>query len=195
MPEQEAAFQAEVKIAGINLYIEVPEHIILSLKDGPQAAVLIRLAPLDQSMTGVYDGAGASRLERNAKRLIKVGRLTADGWFRTTLVPLKTGSTRLYLNSWMREEAGVGVGEWVNTRLRSDPGSREITMPAALAEALAQDERAATGWEALKSSRRREIVTYLTFLKTPVAVRRNVEKVMNQLSEAASNPEAKNKLS
>jgi uncharacterized protein YdeI (YjbR/CyaY-like superfamily) len=78
----------------------------------------------------------------------------------------------------MREAAGVGVGDEVRVRLKPDRASRELPVPPALREALRANPEAQEAWQAIAPSRRREILTYLDFLKTPAALERNVRKVI-----------------
>jgi hypothetical protein len=121
------------------------------------------------------------KLDKDAAQLKVIGRLASGGWFRSTLVPSRAGATRLYLDMWMRETAGVGVGDTVHVTLKPDPGSREVPMPDQLHEMLKANAEAQTSWDALVPSRQREILIYLNFLKTPEAVERNVRKVMANL--------------
>lgn len=81
----------------------------------------------------------------------------------------------------MRETAGVGVGDLVLVTLKPDRGSRELPMAAALQEELNSYLKAKAAWEAPAPSRRRGILTYLNFLKTPAALDRNVQKVIADL--------------
>jgi uncharacterized protein YdeI (YjbR/CyaY-like superfamily) len=81
----------------------------------------------------------------------------------------------------MREAAGVGVGDQVRVWLMPDHRSREMPMHPALDAALAENLRARQAWEALAPSRRKEVLTYLNFLKTPAAVERAVQKTLEVL--------------
>jgi uncharacterized protein YdeI (YjbR/CyaY-like superfamily) len=89
---------------------------------------------------------------------------------------------------WMRETAGVGVGDTVCITLKPDSGSREVPMPDQLHKMLKANAEAQALWDKLSPSRQREILIYLNFLKTPEAVERNVRKVMaNLLAKGESN--------
>jgi uncharacterized protein YdeI (YjbR/CyaY-like superfamily) len=83
----------------------------------------------------------------------------------------------------MRDHAGVGVGDRVRVTLKADRGSREIPLPRELREGLDASARARAAWEALTPSRRREILTYLHFLKTDAARKRRVRKTLDLLRE------------
>ena len=170
-------FSATVKIDGINPYVVVPARTVAALGiDHPQA-VRLRLERASGARPAQKRGA---KLARDAAQLIAIGRLTADAWFRTTLVRQRT-TLRVYLDTWMREDAGVAVGDRVRLTLKADTASRELAIPAPLHQALGADTNAMAAWNALPPSRRREILTYLTFLKTPAALERNVRKVIGQL--------------
>ena len=107
-----------------------------------------------------------------------IGRLAEGDWFRSTVLSQRSGALRLYLDTWMRETAGVGVGDRVRVTLRADGGSRDLAMSAVLREALNANEQAKAAWGRLAPSRRREILAYLNFLKTPAALERNVQKTI-----------------
>ena len=59
----------------------------------------------------------------------------------------------------------------------------ELELPSPLLEALVADPDVATAWKALTPSRRREILSYLNFLETPVALERNVAKTLATLRD------------
>lgn len=103
--------------------------------------------------------------------------------FRSTLVPVRGGPHRLYINLEMRRGAGVGVGDTVEILLEHDPDPRVEPVPEILNLALEQDEAARAAWEALTPSGRREILLYLNSLKSQDAIRRNVEKVLRKIRE------------
>jgi Bacteriocin-protection, YdeI or OmpD-Associated len=179
--DQEETFTAEVKLAGINPYVDVPERVVAALGDGPKAAVLVKVASTDPMKVQAAATQKARKFEKDAARLKKIGRLAAGGWFRTTLVPLRAESTRLYLHTWMRETAGVDVGDFVAVTVKPDAVPRDIPIPARLLERLEANPGAKKTWEALAASRQREILSYLNFLKTPEALERNVQKIIASL--------------
>jgi hypothetical protein len=129
-----------------------------------------------------------ARLEKNETRLEIIGRFAPGGWFRSSLVPSRLGPVRLYLHNWMRDSAGVGVGDQVQVTLRLDSAPREIPLPAMLNEALEANPEAKAAWEALALSRRREILSYLNFLKTTESLKRNVFKTIQQLLTGKDRP-------
>ncbi|MAG35029.1 MAG: hypothetical protein CL878_02085 [Dehalococcoidia bacterium] len=107
---------------------------------------------------------------------------TIDGkTFRSTFVPLGGGRHRLYVNGAMRQAAGVGVGDRIAISARYDLEPREQPVPPELLAALEADPAAQAEWEAWTPSRRKDVLVYLNWLKKPVTVQRNVEKVLRQL--------------
>ena len=159
----------------------MPEHVVKALGRGPKTAVLVKIATTDPVKMKASIRLVNRRLEKDAARLRTIGRLAPGDWFRTTLVPLNLNPTRLYLDRWMRETAGVGVGDSVRVTLKLDHSSREIPVPGRLLDMLATNPKAQSAWDALAPSRRREILTYLNFLKTPGALERNVHKTIANL--------------
>ncbi|OFW32772.1 MAG: hypothetical protein A2074_04580 [Candidatus Aquicultor primus] len=173
---REHTFTADMRIAGINPYVDVPPHVVKALGSGSKVPVLVKVSAASAGKRKSADAQAKRRLRQDATRLKMIGRLAPGGWFRSTVLILHSSAPRLYLDSWMRETAGVAVGDRVRVSLRLDCGSRELPMPAALREALDGNEQAHAAWERLTPSRRREILTYLHFLKTPTAIERNVQK-------------------
>ena len=142
----------------------------------------VKVSGIDPIKDDVSAPLKRGKLEKDAVRLEAIGRLAPGDWFRTTLVPLRSDVTRLYLDTWMRETAGVSVGDHVRVTLKPDRSSRELTMPDKLREALDENEQAKAAWERLTPSRQREILSYLNFLKTPAALERNVLKTITELA-------------
>jgi hypothetical protein len=149
-PSRPLKFIAEVRLLGINPYVDVPEEI--------------------------------------GEAIGRKGNLPVRGTvnrhpFSSTLVPVRGGRHRLYMNMEMRKGAGVGVGDTVEILLEYDPDLRVETVPDPLILALEKDEGARAAWEALTPSRKREILRYLNSLKSEVSIRRNVEKVLGKIRE------------
>ena len=167
----ERRFSAVVEIAGINPYVDVPDRVIDALGTGKQP-VLVKVGA---------SSSKASKPARDRERLAAIGRLAPGGWFRTTIMPSRGAPHRLYLDTWMRDVAGAEVGDRVRVRLKPDPGDRELGLPPELKRALDRNKKARAAWGALAPARRREILSYLNFLKTPAAVERNVRKTIDRL--------------
>lgn len=178
---RQQTFTAIIKISGINPYVDVPRHVMEGLGAGVKAPVLMKITARDAMKRKASAAPKKSSLARDAARLKAIARLGPGGWFRTTLVPSRSTGTRLYLDRWMREAAAVGGGDRVEVTLKPDRAPRELLMPVTLRKALKANPRANAAWQTLAPSRRREILTYLDFLKTPVALERNVQKTITTL--------------
>jgi hypothetical protein len=174
------SFTAVVNIDGINPYVDVPPAIVRQLGTGKPASVLVRVAGRTRGTAA--EGEPRAPAVKDAGRLRAIRRLSPDGWFRTTLVSRHRGAKRLYLDTWMRESASAGVGSRVRVTLKPDDRPRVLPTPPVLREALAANPDAAAAWRALAPSRRREILSYLNFLKSPAALERNVRKTIAVLS-------------
>ena len=106
---------------------------------------------------------------------------------RATLVPVRNGRHRLYINTEMRKRANVTVDNQVHMALTLDTKPREVPMPAAFAAALESNEKAKAAFEQLPPSHQKEILTYLNYLKKPETLERNIEKVIKSLLKTQAN--------
>jgi hypothetical protein len=127
------------------------------------------------------DVPGEIRVAMGKKGNLPVKGTVNNFPFRSTLVPVRGGLHRLYMNTEMRKRAGVGVGDRVEILLDYDPDPRPEPIPEPLTRALEQNGGVKSAWEALSPSRRREILRYLNSLKSPAAIQRNVAKVLAML--------------
>ena len=103
-----------------------------------------------------------------------------DFHFRSTLVPVKDAPYRLFVNSEMRDATDLKVGDTAHFEIEPDLEKRVIPMPELLNQRLLQ-EGLHEKFNALTSSRKKDILNYLNFLKTEAALIRNVEIVIGQL--------------
>lgn len=97
---------------------------------------------------------------------------------RATLVPKGEGRHRLFINGDMRQRAAVDVGNRVQLSLHVDTQPRVVAMPPEFAHVLQSNRAAKLAFEQLQPSRRKEILTYLNWLKTPETLRRNIKKTI-----------------
>ncbi len=108
-------------------------------------------------------------------------RGTINGYFfRSTLVPVGEGRHRLYVNTEMRLGSKTDVGDTVDFTIEHDPEPRIPEMPKELLEALLENQLEQE-FESLPWSRRKDILNYLNHLKTPEAIKHNVDKVIASL--------------
>ncbi|OGO19670.1 MAG: hypothetical protein A2Z15_04005 [Chloroflexi bacterium RBG_16_50_11] len=100
--------------------------------------------------------------------------------FRATLIPVRGGLYRLYVNGDMRRGAKVAAGDTIKVVLAKDTEPREMIIPHALLLALEENAAARAAWEKLPPSHKKEILAYLNYLKTPEALERNVKKLIDR---------------
>lgn len=108
-----------------------------------------------------------------------------DPPWRINLMPAGDGSFYLYLHGDVRKASGTRVGDRVRIVLDFDAAYRNgplHPMPAWFAKPLRADKAAHLAWKALIPSRKKEILRYLSWLKTEEARQRNVEKALHVLS-------------
>ncbi len=176
-------FVATIQLDGINPYVDVPHGVTQGLGARPPIPVLVLFLP---------DGSGGAEeptplsAPKDADQLRAIGRLSDDGWFRTTVLARRNAPARLYLDQWMRDVSGTVVGDTANVVLRVDTESRALELPMALRVALESDAPAKSAWESLTPSRQREILSHLNYLKTPAALERNVRKTLASLKSEES---------
>lgn len=145
-------FSAAVRKIDINPYVKVPEPIV-------------------------------RKLHQDAKKetgpIPVTGRLQGQPYSATVL--RFRGMWRLYLNTAMRREASVAVGDKVTVGVRFDNKPRTVPSPRKLTIALSKNKRARAAFQELTPSRRKEILRYLNSLKQPETLERNIGKVIRFL--------------
>jgi len=146
------SFSAKIFKLGINLCVDVPKDI------------------LDELL----------RRATRTKGPIPVRGTLNEKKFRQTVVKYR-GAWRLYLNTQMRKDAGIDVGNDAKVSLDFDSEPRMIPMHPKLAHALSKNREAKAAFEKLAPSHQTEILRYLGFVKTEESLVRNVEKVIQQL--------------
>jgi hypothetical protein len=147
------AFSAKVRIIGINPYVQVPKAVLQKL----------------------FDEAG-----RDRGPIPVCGTLNGKK-FQQTLVRFQ-GAWRLYLNTPMRRDAGIDVGDQAVVELGFDPKPRTLPIHPHFALALEKNKAAKAAFERLAPSRRKEILRYLGFMKTEISLRRNIAIIVDYLS-------------
>ena len=118
--------------------------------------------------------------------LVTVNGEPTPPW-RINLMPLGDGRFYLYLAGSVRKASDTKVGDTVTIDLRFDPSYRNgplHPMPSWFSAPLAANAKARRGWEDLTPSRRKEILRYLSWLKSDDARDRNVAKAIRVLSGA-----------
>jgi hypothetical protein len=116
-------------------------------------------------------------------------RVSIDGFAaRSTLVPVRDGQHRLYVNTAMRTGAGVGIGDTAEFSIEYDSEPRIVPVPMEFDAVLRGNAEIASAWARLQHSRQQEILRYLNSLQTPEARARNIEKVIRILQDPEGHP-------
>jgi len=146
------AFIARIEIIGVNPFVFVPEVVLHT----------------------IFEQAGKSK----GKIPIK---LKIEGHeFEQTLIRYD-GHWRLYLNTPMRKSAKKEVGQLARIMIEFDPHERKIPFHPKFRKALDQNVNAKQIFDSLSPSLQKEILRYLSFLKTESSIDRNVQKAVNFL--------------
>ncbi|MGB5436298.1 MAG: YdeI/OmpD-associated family protein [Maribacter sp.] len=100
--------------------------------------------------------------------------------FDQTLIKY-SGHWRLYLNTPMRKAAQKEVGQMAKIEIEFDPNERKIPFHPKFKKALQENAEAKSIFDNLAPSLQKEILRYLSFLKTEESRDRNVQKAINFL--------------
>lgn len=150
------SFKETIKIIGVNPYVIPPERVL----------------------KGLFRECG-----RSTGPIPIRGTLNGHPYIQT-LVKYR-GKWRLYLNTPMRIAAGIDVGDPASFTVEFDPRSREVSMPEALKKALHRNVKAKRVFDSLPPSRKKEINRYISRLKNPESIKRNVERAIGFLTGSA----------
>jgi hypothetical protein len=105
--------------------------------------------------------------------------------WRINLMPIGDGSFYLYLHGNIRKASRTKVGDAVTVELEFDEEYRSgpaHPMPSWFSEVLKKNRNAAKGWRELIPSRKKEMLRYFSWLKTPEARARNVQRAIHVLA-------------
>lgn len=145
-------FNAELKIIGINPYVSVPEEIL----------------------ERIFQEFG-----KNKGTIPICGKVNQVDYTQT-LVRYQ-GEWRLYINTTILKNSPKRVGEILDVSIAFDPKDRSIAMHPKLEAALKKSGTAQKVFERLPPSRQKEIIRYISNLKTETSVDKNVERAINFL--------------
>lgn len=146
------SFSAKIQIIGVNPYVLLPNKV---LED-------------------IFEKAGKN------KGAIQVKGTLNKKPFIQNLVKY-SGKWRLYLNGPMREAAGIDVGDTAHVKIDFDPKPRIIPMHPKLKFALEKNKEAKAVFGKLAPSRQKEIIRYISFLKSEEAVDKNIKRAISFL--------------
>ncbi|MDF2384055.1 YdeI/OmpD-associated family protein [Nostoc ellipsosporum NOK] len=145
-------FEAILEIIGVNPFVFVPEEI------------LDRLFADAKKDKGKIPVAGTVNGKKYIQTLVKY-----------------SGAWRLYINNIMLPGAKNKVGERLKVAVRFDDADRSIVPHPKLVQALKKNKQAGDIFDSLAPSLQKEIVRYISFLKTETAIDENVKKAIGFL--------------
>ena len=100
--------------------------------------------------------------------------------YQQTLVRY-SGDWRLYINLKMLKKSPKRIGEIIDVEIEFDPSDRTIAPHPKFINALADNKKAKEVFEKLSPSRQKEIIRYISNLKTEKSVDKNVKRAINFL--------------
>jgi Bacteriocin-protection, YdeI or OmpD-Associated/Domain of unknown function (DUF1905) len=117
-----------------------------------------------------------------AKGYIRIKGAINGFAFRQTLVPVKDAPYRLFVNIPMLKGGNAAIGDTAEFAIQKDktPVEKDYEMNAILQEQL-KANKLQEAFEALTPSRKKDILKYLSYIKTEATARKNVDKVISQL--------------
>ncbi|MFZ1807089.1 MAG: DUF1905 domain-containing protein [Cyclobacteriaceae bacterium] len=145
-------FKADIAIIGINPFVFVPEKVLESLF------------------------AEAN----NTKGPIPIRGTVNKTPYQQTLVKFR-GAWRLYINTRMLDNSPDRIGETVTITIQFDPADRTIPAHPKWVDALNKNKKAKVVFEQLRPSLKKEIVRYISFLKTDASINKNIARAIDFL--------------
>lgn len=100
--------------------------------------------------------------------------------YQQTLVKY-SGDWRLYINMIMLKNSPKRIGEEIEVEIEFDPNDRTIVSHPKWVKALLENEEANEVFGSLSVSKQKEIIRYISNLKTEQSVDRNVIRAINFL--------------
>lgn len=146
------AFHAILEIIGINPFVQVPEAIL----------------------NEIFIQAG-----KNKGHLPVAGTVNNLPYQQTLLK--YSGLWRLYINTLMLKNSPKRIGETIKVSIEFDPSDRTIKPHPELTAALKNNLAAKSSFDKLSPSMQKEIVRYISSLKTEQSRTRNIERAVHFL--------------
>jgi hypothetical protein len=143
-------FRAVIRSGGANPYVSVPAPVALAF--------------------AAFARAGRIRVE---------GTLNGVP-IRGSLIPVRGGAHRLFVNGGMRSAASVAVGDTVAFALRAESPDT-VSLPPDVASAFARVKGARAAFEAAPPSRRRELLRYVDAAQSPAVRAQRIRKTAAHL--------------
>lgn len=108
-------------------------------------------------------------------------KVTLKGYTYRTTIAIYGGRSYVGVRREVRDAAGVVAGETLTVGLEYDAELRTVDLPAVLRTALEADASAATAFEKLSYTRKKEIIQWVTGAKREETQRRRMEQAMEML--------------
>ena len=93
-----------------------------------------------------------------------------------------SGEWRLYINTIMLSDSPKRIGEIIKVTIQFDSKLRTIIPHTKLVSALKRNKAAKKNFDSLPPSRQKEIIRYISNLKTEESVTNNIEKAIGFLT-------------
>lgn len=145
-------FRAELEMIGINPFVFVPEQIL----------------------AGIFAEAGRS------KGPVPVCGTVNGIEYIQTLVKY-SGDWRLYINTTILPDSPRRIGEIIEVTIQFDPRERTLEPRPELVKALDENKEAKKVFDRLSPSVQKEIVRYISFLKSEESIANNVKRAIGFL--------------
>jgi hypothetical protein len=129
----------------------------------------------------VLDSEHVAAVGEGAKRFPVVATVNGYTW-RTTVTRMR-GEFLLGLNRTVRKEADVEAGDTVDVKLELDTAPREVEVPEALANALAEDSKARAAFDGLAYTHRKEYARWIDEAKREETRDRRVVQALEMLRQ------------
>lgn len=143
-------FKAELQKIGINPFVFLPEDIL----------------------TFLFDKAGTT------KGKIPVALAVNDGNEHPQTLLKFRGAWRLYINTVILHKSPERIGELLTIRIRFNPVTEELLPHPRLTAALQKNTEALENFNKIRPSLKKEIIKYISFLKTEESIERNIERAV-----------------
>ncbi|MEO6230277.1 MAG: YdeI/OmpD-associated family protein [Ferruginibacter sp.] len=147
------AFKAQLEIIGINPFVFVPTEILAE----------------------IFKSSGKD------KGAIPVSGTVNNKNYTQTLVRYK-GDWRLYINTTMLPDSPKKIGMDILVTIQFDLNDRTLKPHPKLTKALNENKQAKKVFNNLSASKQKEIVRYISFLKSEESITKNIEKAIGFLT-------------
>ncbi|MFZ0091247.1 MAG: YdeI/OmpD-associated family protein [Solirubrobacteraceae bacterium] len=108
--------------------------------------------------------------------------------YQTTVARMR-GEYKFPVSAAVREKTGLSAGDEVEVTIELDSEPRELTIPAELADALAQHPEAKPAFEKLSYTNRKRYVLAVEGARTPETRQRRIAKTLDELKASAARAE------